>query len=137
MSNEPTTKYTDPAAPAITFTTEAALAVRRMGDRLDQIRYWHGDAESGRAGETLARSLASLIGMGGSVYGDRIGDSGLLNLVAHTASGMTVGMVWFREDVRATLARTNPDRPVDEIVELLGPDTVNGMVESGTWSLHS
>jgi hypothetical protein len=26
---------------------------------------------------------------------------------------------------------------VDEVVELLGPDTVNGMVESGEWSCHS
>jgi hypothetical protein len=71
------------------------------------------------------------------VYGDRIGDSGLLNLVYHTSSGMTVGMVWFREDVRTTLARHNPGRNVDEVVELLGPDTVNGMVESGEWSCHS
>jgi len=129
MSNEPTTH--------ITFTAEAALAIGRMRDRLTGIRYWHGPDEAARAGVTMAHGLASLIGMGGTVYGDRIGDSGLLNLVAHTTSGMTVGMVFHREDIRTTVARCHPGRDVDEVMAMLTPETTDSMTESGEWSLHS
>ena len=127
----------DPAAPAVTFTPEAALAVQRMNDRINGIRYWHGPEEGGRAAYTMATSLASLIAMGGTIHGDRIGDSGLLNLVASTGHGMTVGMIFFREELRETVARTNPDLPPAETLAMLGEDTVKAMTESGTWSLHS
>jgi hypothetical protein len=122
---------------ACAFTAEAVMAIARMRDRIDSIRYWHGPDEAARASLTLATSLTSLIAMGGTVYGDRIGDSGLLNVVAHTDAGITVGLVFHREELSTTLARTNPDRTGDESLALLGDVTVAVMAESGSWSLHS
>lgn len=137
MSNAPSTNV-KPIAPAgVVFTEEATLAVARMREQLNRIRYDHGQAEAGRAALTMAHCLANLVVMGGTVFGDRIGDSGLLNLIANTRSGMTVGMVWFPERLATTLARTNPDMSADEQIAILGEDTVAKLAESGEWSLHS
>lgn len=122
---------------ACTFSEEAVLAIARMRDQINRIRYDHGPAEAGRAALTMSTSLASLIAMGGTIYGDRIGDSGLLNLIAHTRSGMTVGMVWFPERLATTLARSHPDMSVDDVLDRLGGETLAALVESGEWSLHS
>jgi hypothetical protein len=105
---------------AVTFTREAQETMVRIRDRIDSIRHWHNAEVAGAAGLTLATSLASLIVMGGTVYGDRIGDTGLLNLIAHTESGLTVGMIFFAE----TLSAEDQER-------------FPGIVEAGTWSLHS
>jgi hypothetical protein len=121
----------------IRISPEAQATIQRCRDLLDSIRYWHGDAEAGRAGLSFATSLSSLLVMGGHINSDRMGDSGLYNLIAATGIGLTVGMVLHFDSLDSTLARCHPDQSVSEIRALLGEKTLAEMPETGTWSLHS
>lgn len=113
------------------FTEQAITTLNNMQQRINEIAYWHGEDEAGRAARSFARCINGYINMGGRVMSD-----GELSLVASTDVGLVVGFNWSRESLETTCRRLYKDEAEYARQVSLMKD-IKGVVESGTWSLNS
>ena len=115
--------------------TEAAT--QRLEDtltRISQIRHYYGEEESNRVAAEFASGFGRLISMGGTIAAD-----GRYSFIAETASGMTVGLMYFAHDQRETVKKYNSKHGVAEssIDDLFSDEELASYPASGEWSLHS
>lgn len=109
--------------------TISAAAAERITEALDlghRIGSYYGDQARDAYLASWATSFTRLVAMGGTIHADfGMGTA----LVAETASGMTVGLVFHAEDPKSTLAKHS-----STTADVTIPDD---WPRSGEWSLHS
>jgi hypothetical protein len=112
----------------LVITEQARQTIVNCGDRVRHIIHTYGEAEGGRAAQSLALALAGLLRNPGTVTSD--GDLGLWA----DWGFMGVAMVFHREPALTTMKRLYPDNTT---VGEMSKSFLDGLVESGEWSLHS